>query len=235
VDPHQETELLLLVGDREPVFDQQNTRAHQHALEVRHRAKELLALLFGAEFHHALDAGTIIPRTVEQHDFSACRKVRDVALKIPLRPFALARRGQRGDPADARIESLGDALDDATLASGVAAFEDDDHLELVVLNPVLQLYQVALQAQKLPEVVRAVHWLMHLAGGSNALELLEPSVVELHLELFVQRVLKIGIDECAQVLVTGSIGLGHRNPLFATRFHLYLAAVENGKGLWRLG
>ena len=45
VDTHQEAQLLLLVGDREPVLDQHDARAHQHALELRDVAEELLDLI----------------------------------------------------------------------------------------------------------------------------------------------------------------------------------------------
>jgi hypothetical protein len=39
---------------------------------------------------------------------------------------------------------LGYALDDASLASRVTTFENDNDLKLLVLNPVLQLDQFAL-------------------------------------------------------------------------------------------
>ena len=58
--------------------------AHQHALELRHGAEELLDLVFRAEAHHPLDAGAIVPAAVEQHDLAARRQMRDVALEIPL-------------------------------------------------------------------------------------------------------------------------------------------------------
>src|SRR5262249_59062387 len=35
VNPHEEPELLLLVGYREPIFDQPDARADEHALELR--------------------------------------------------------------------------------------------------------------------------------------------------------------------------------------------------------
>ena len=59
------------------------------------------------------------------------RQVRDVALEIPLRALALVRRGQRGDAADARVQPLRDALDDAALAGGVAPLEEHDDLQLL--------------------------------------------------------------------------------------------------------
>jgi NAD(P)-dependent dehydrogenase (short-subunit alcohol dehydrogenase family) len=42
VDAAQEAQVLLVVGDREPVLDELDARAHQHALELGHRAEELL-------------------------------------------------------------------------------------------------------------------------------------------------------------------------------------------------
>ena len=78
--------------------------------------------------------------------------MRDIALEIPLGALALVGRGQRRDPADARIEALGDALDDAALAGGVAPFEQHDDLEVLVHHPVLQLDQFALQPKQLPEI-----------------------------------------------------------------------------------
>ena len=63
---------------------------------------------------------------------------------------------QRHRAADARIEPLGHALDDAALARRVAALEQHDQLELVGHHPVLQLDQLALQAQQLGEILPAV-------------------------------------------------------------------------------
>jgi hypothetical protein len=61
-----------------------------------------------------------------------------------LRPLALTRGRQRGDPADTRVEALGDALDRAAFARGIPALEQDDDLFLFVLNPVLQFDEFAL-------------------------------------------------------------------------------------------
>jgi hypothetical protein len=53
------------------------------------------------------------------------------------------------------LQALRDALDDAALASGVAAFEHDHHLVPGGVHPVLQLDQVALQTEQVLEVVIA--------------------------------------------------------------------------------
>src|SRR6516225_10976877 len=119
--------------------------------------EELLVLFFGAESHHPLDAGAVVPAAVEQDDFSAGGKMRHVALKIPLGAFALAGSRQRRDRADPRIEALRDPLDDPALSRRVAALEKDDDLELLLHDPVLQLHQLALQAKQLLEVDATIH------------------------------------------------------------------------------
>ena len=48
----------------------------------------------------------------------------DVALEVPLGPLPLGGRRQRDDPGDPGIQVLGDPLDRAALAGGVAALED---------------------------------------------------------------------------------------------------------------
>jgi hypothetical protein len=72
--------------------------------------------------------------------------------KYHLRALALVRRRQRRDPANTRIETLGDPLDDPAFSGGVAPLENHDDLELVVQDPVLQFDQLALQAEKLLEI-----------------------------------------------------------------------------------
>src|SRR6516225_9104198 len=144
--------------------------------------EELLVLFFGAESHHPLDAGAVVPAAVEQDDFSAGGKMRHVALKIPLGAFALAGSRQRRDRADPRIEALRDPLDDPALSRRVAALEKDDDLELLLHDPVLQLHQLALQAKQLLEVDATIHRL-RLA-----------ILVDLHLEFFVDGVEHLAID-----------------------------------------
>ena len=82
-------------------------------------------LLGGAEAHHLLDPGAVVPGAVEDRDLSGGGQVGDVALEVPLRLLALGRRRQRDDAADPRRDVLGDPLDHAALAGGVAALEDD--------------------------------------------------------------------------------------------------------------
>ena len=59
---------------------------------------------------------------------------------------------QRHDAADARIEALGDALDDAALAGRVAPLEDHHHLQAFEPHPFLQLDEFELQAGEFVDV-----------------------------------------------------------------------------------
>ena len=66
-----EAAALLLAADREPELDQVDAAAHQVALELRRLAHELQVFVVGAEAHHPLDAGAVVPGAVEQHDLAA--------------------------------------------------------------------------------------------------------------------------------------------------------------------
>ena len=88
----------------------------------------MLGLLLGAEPHHPLDAGAVVPTAVEDHDLAGGREVRQVALDVHLRLLALGRRRQRHDAEHARADPLGDRLDRAALAGGVPALEHDADL-----------------------------------------------------------------------------------------------------------
>ena len=128
-----------------------------------HGLEEVLVFLVGAEAHHPFDAGAVVPAAVEQHDLAAGRQMRDIALEVPLAALALGRRGQRHGAADARVETLGDPLDGAALARRVASLEDDDQLELLGDDPVLELDELALQAQELLEIELPRQRIVHLA------------------------------------------------------------------------
>ena len=132
-----------------------------------------------------------------------------VALEIPLGALALVGGGQGGHAADAGVQALGDPLDRPTLARRVAAFEDHHHLELLVLHPVLQLHQLALQAKQLLEVDAAVNGVaLGIAGGFGE-QLVEPVVVKLHLQFFVERVGEVGGDAVVQRVGVDDLGVVH--------------------------
>src|SRR5262249_12276934 len=153
-DPGLEPALLLIVADREPVLDQRDPGADEHPLELGARAEELLQLVLGAEAHHALDASSVVPTPVEQHDLARRRQVVDVALEVPLALLPLGWRAEGNHPAEARVQRLGDAFDGATLAGRIATLEDHDDLPLLDADELLELHELHLQpAQLLLEVL----------------------------------------------------------------------------------
>ena len=97
-------------------------------------------------------ASRLTPTAIEQDDLARRRQVWRVTLEVPLRALAIVGCGEGNDPGDARVEALGDSLDGATLAGGVTAFEQNDHLLLCLDNPVLQLDQLRLETEELAEV-----------------------------------------------------------------------------------
>ena len=147
MDAPEKAQMLLLVGNREPVFDDLDTRAHQHFFEFRHGTEKLFVFVVVAKTHHPFDPGAVIPTAIETHDFTGRRQVRGITLKIPLGAFAIVRRRQRGNPAYTRIQALGDAFDHAAFARRIAPFKNDHDFMLGIDHPVLQFHQFALQAE----------------------------------------------------------------------------------------
>ena len=162
------------------------------------RAEELLDIVLAAKAHHALDAGAVVPAPVEQHDLAAGRQMGDIALEIPLRALALARRRQRDDAADARVQPLRDALDHAALAGRVAAFEDHDDLQPVFDHPVLQLDQFALQPEQLAEIDPAVEHVGRWFVGRFIDKARQALFVELELEFLIETLGHLGPDPVGQ-------------------------------------
>ncbi len=121
------------------------------------------------------DAGAVVPTAVEQDDFSWRRQVSDVALKIPLATLALCGRAERHDAADARVQALGDALDDAALPGGVAALEDDHDTQALQANQFLQLDQLELQMGEFVEIFIVFGRLAWLRAVGQVLVLFECS------------------------------------------------------------
>jgi len=127
----------------------------QHLFEERGRPQELLVLLLRAEAHHALDASSVVPGAVEEHDLARGRQLGYVALEVPLGALAVARRWQRGDAAHARVHRLVDALDRPALACRVAALEHDHDAQPRFLDVLLELNQLELEPRELGLVRRA--------------------------------------------------------------------------------
>ena len=106
------------------------------------QSDRMLVLVRRTKAHDVFDPGAIVPAAVEDDDLAAGRKMLHVALHEHLRFLAIRRRGQRYDAEYAWTDLLGNRLDGASLAGGVPAFEQDDDLELLFLDPILELAEL---------------------------------------------------------------------------------------------
>jgi hypothetical protein len=116
-------------------------------------------------------------------------------LRLMTRSYLVGRitgrsRRQGHGSADARIKPLSYALDYATLARRIAAFEQHDHLELLVHHPILQLHEFALQPQQLLEIHAAIDGFLPRAVAVVE-QARQAVVVDLQLELFLDTVYQL--------------------------------------------
>jgi hypothetical protein len=136
---------LLLLTYLEPVFDKQNARIDHLLFPTRTDLQEFNCFFVCAESHNALDPGAVIPTPVKEDHLASRRKVWHVTLHIHLGSFPFGWRGQRHESEYPRADSVGDSLDNTTLSCGITAFENDDDLEALVLDPALGLHELRLQ------------------------------------------------------------------------------------------
>src|ERR1700761_3980889 len=101
----EEPHVLLFIGNREPVFDERDSRPDQHALELGNRAEELLHFVVLGEAHDLLDTSPVVPTSIKQYDLAGRGQVSDIPLEVPLGSFAVVGGGQRYHAANAWIHA----------------------------------------------------------------------------------------------------------------------------------
>src|SRR5580704_18447276 len=120
VDAPLQAPRLLFGADLQPILQQNDPGIDDDLLEYGHHFQEAFGLLLGAEPHHTLDPGSVVPAAVEDHDLPCRRQMWNVSLGVHLRLFALGRRGKRDHPENAWANPLGHGFDRAALAGAVA-------------------------------------------------------------------------------------------------------------------
>ena len=140
------TFFLLILAHREPVLHQLNALSHKQALKVRAADQEGLQLFRRAKAQNALDACSVVPRTVEQNDLPMAWKVRHITLKIPLAAFTFAWFWKGCNTADSGVKCLGDALDRPAFSCGIPPLENNDKARPCCHDPFLQLNQLNLKS-----------------------------------------------------------------------------------------
>src|SRR5262249_49431734 len=149
--------LLLLHADFEPQLDQYDSRIGDILLDLRAELQESMMLLLAHEPHDVFDTGPVVPAAVEDDDFAAGGEKIGITVHQHFR-FLTSRRGGEGDhPEYARAHPLGECLDGAALAGGVASLEYDDDARLALPHPILQVAQLDLELAQLLLIILALH------------------------------------------------------------------------------
>src|SRR5215469_9773801 len=108
---------------RKPVFEEMDLRTRQHLFEQWALVHKFQILLERTESHHPLDAGAVVPGTVEQTNLPGGGEMSGKALQIPLGLFALGGLGERNHAGRSRAHMLGKTLDRAAFSGSIAALE----------------------------------------------------------------------------------------------------------------
>ena len=145
--------------DFQPDLDELDAAVHDVFLDLGTAVKKAGVLFLRAKAHHIFHASAVVPTAVENHDLARRREMLHVTLEVHLRLLAVGRRGQRHKSEYARADSLGQGPDGATLARGVAAFEDDDDAQPLLLDPILEMTQPGLKLAKFLVVFLRFHFL----------------------------------------------------------------------------
>src|SRR4030095_3722677 len=77
-DARLESPSLFLLTDLQPVLEQDDARVHDRSFEIRGHGEEGLDLLLAGKSHDFLDAGTVVPAAIEDHDLAACWQMRNI-------------------------------------------------------------------------------------------------------------------------------------------------------------
>src|SRR6478672_11493037 len=72
---------LLVPVDVQVVLEQLDAGIDQHLLEYRRVVEEALSVIFATKSHDPLNAGAVVPRPIEQDEFSRGRQMLDIPLK----------------------------------------------------------------------------------------------------------------------------------------------------------
>ena len=145
--------------DLQPDFDELDAAVHDVFLDLGTAVKKAGVLFLRAKAHHIFHASAVVPTAVEYHDLTRGREMRHVTLHIHLRFLAVGRRRQRHKSKDPRADPLGERPDGAALARGVAALEDDDDAQPLLLDPILEMTQPGLKLAKFLVVFLRFHFL----------------------------------------------------------------------------
>lgn len=102
-------------------------------------------LFLGHKSHHIFDTSAVVPTSIEDDDFTGCRKLCDVSLNEHLPFLAIAGCWQRDHAKDARAHPFCKRLDGASFAGGIASLKYNDDFQALGFDPVLQAAKLHLE------------------------------------------------------------------------------------------
>ncbi len=92
-----------------------------------------------------LDAGSVVPASIQDDDLAGSGQLRDVALEVPAGEFAVGRLPERHDSRVSWAPVRDDVLDDVVLASSIPSFDEQQHLLATCDHMALKLDEFDLQ------------------------------------------------------------------------------------------
>src|SRR4029077_15673647 len=109
------------------------------------------------EAHNVFHAGAVVPAAIENHDLAGGGKEFHVALDEHLALLPIGRRVEGDGSKHAWTDFFGNGLNRASLAGGVAPFEQHDHPQPLCLYPSLQMAKLNLKLAQFLLIGFALH------------------------------------------------------------------------------
>ena len=139
---------LFFLTNIQIVFKQLDSGLGEHVFEFRHHLHEFLVLLVGAEAHHTLDAGAVVPASVEENELLRGWQMWDVALEVPAAMLPIGRLSEGHYARLPRTQVPDDPLDHTVLPRSVPAFDQDEDLIVAADEMLLKLDKLDLKCVK---------------------------------------------------------------------------------------
>src|SRR4029077_9359963 len=89
--------------------------------------EESIIIFIRTKSHHSLHAGPVIPTAIENDNFTCCRKMFEITLKIYLSALPLGGSRESNHPKYPMAHPLRDSLDSPAFPGRVSAFKKNNN------------------------------------------------------------------------------------------------------------
>ena len=139
-----EASLLLLFGNAEVELYERYAVSYKPLFEAWGVFHEGLVLFGCAEAEDRLHHRPVVPASVEKHYLAAAGELLHITLEIPLRPLLFGGLAECDYAVVLLVHIARDPPYGSAFAGSVAPFEEYDHLQSVVFEMLLKLYELRL-------------------------------------------------------------------------------------------